>query len=84
MKTNFRMLEATNKSEAVKSILDVIARNPLFLNKCTSPLFCVVKSLSTNRSRKSWLNHCSWEDVRELFIEIKTEYYNYQDLVHKF
>ena len=75
MKTNFRMLEATNKKEAITSILDVIAQNPLWLNKCTSPLYCVVKSLTTNRRRKAWLNLCQWEQVRDLFVEIKTEYY---------
>tara|TARA_R110000824_G_scaffold107747_1_gene254252 strand:+ start:691 stop:945 length:255 start_codon:yes stop_codon:yes gene_type:complete len=84
METNFKMLEATNKKEAIVSILDVVAKNPLFLNKCTSPLFCVVKSLTTSRRRRSWLNLCNWEDVKNLFIEIKTEYYKHQDLIHKY
>ena len=38
MKTNFKMLEATNKQEAIISINDVMSENPLFLNKCTSDL----------------------------------------------
>lgn len=78
------MLEATNKQEAIISILDVVKVNPLWLNKCTSPLFCVIQSLTSHRRKKAWLNLCAWENVKELFIEIKTEYYNNQDYTNKF
>ena len=64
------MLEATNKQEAIIS--------------CTSPLFCVIQSLTSHRRKKAWLNLCAWENVKELFIEIKTEYYNNQDYTNKF
>jgi hypothetical protein len=37
------MLEATNASEAITSIENVLIENPLWLNKCTSDLFAVVK-----------------------------------------
>jgi hypothetical protein len=43
MKTLFRMKEATNVQEAITSILDVIEENPVWLNKCTSDLFIIVK-----------------------------------------
>ena len=43
MKTNFKMKEATNASEAITSIENVLIENPLWLNKCTSDLFAVVK-----------------------------------------
>ena len=33
MKTTFKMKEATNKEEAIISILDVLEENPLWLNK---------------------------------------------------
>ena len=78
------MLEATNKQEAIKSIMHVMKENPLWLNKCTSPLFCVIKSLTNNRRKKAWLNLCQFADVRDLFIEIKKEYYNNQDFTNKF
>jgi len=82
--SEFKMLEATNKKEAIVSIIDVMKENPLWLNKCTSPLCCVVKSLTNNRRRKSWLNLCSFDHVKDLFIEIKTEYYKQQDFTKKF
>jgi hypothetical protein len=76
MKTTFKMKEATNKEEAIISILDVMTENPLFLNKCTSNMFAVVYNLHTTKKRTEWLNLCSFSDIRDLFIEIKTQYYN--------
>ena len=74
------MKEATNKEEAIISILDVMTENPLFLNKCTSNMFAVVYTLHDTEKREEWLNLCSFNDVRDLFIEIKDEYYNSLDL----
>ena len=78
------MKEATNKPEAIISILDVMTENPLFLNKCTSNMFAVVYNLHTTKKRKQWLDLCSFNDVRDLFIEIKKEYYNSLDFTNKF
>jgi hypothetical protein len=75
MKTTFKMKEATNKEEAIISILDVMTENPLFLNKCTSNMFAVIYNLHTTNKRKDWLELCNFTDVRDLFIEIKTQYY---------
>ena len=53
--------------------------NPLFLNKCTSDLFILLNELATNKQRKMWLDCLKFSQVRDLFIEIKTEYYNFKD-----
>jgi hypothetical protein len=75
--TNYwKMKEATGKEEAIISILDVLNHNPLWLNKCTSQLFAVVYNLHTTKKRRQWLNMMPFEQVKELFIEIKKEYYN--------
>ena len=70
----YKMLEATNKQEAIISILDVIDHNPLFLNQCTSKLFAVVKTLPP-ADRKKWLDLTPFYHIKDLFIEIKTAYY---------
>ena len=106
MKTNFRMKEATNTSEAITSICDVLKENPLWLNKCTSDLFAVVKqcwdlpmivqeykvdkanfdnshdyldALDKSEHKVSVLSMLKSEQIINLFIEIKTEYYNFKD-----
>lgn len=84
MKSNFKMLEATNKQEAIISINDVMSENPLFLNKCTSDLFAVICNLHTTIKRTEWLNTLPFEQVKNLFIEIKQEYYNSVDYSNKF
>ena len=89
MKTDFKMKEATNKEEAIISILDVLNENPVWLNKCTSDLFAIVKRIYELSDKKE----CSWEmetncnivncmpkeQIIKLFQEIKTEYYNFKD-----
>ena len=80
MKSNFKMLEATTKQEAIISICDVMAENPVWLNKCTSDLFALLNDLATTRQRSMWLDCLNWNQVRDLFIEIKTEYYNFKDI----
>ena len=81
--TYWRMLEATTKPEAITSIIDVIKHNPLFLNKCTSSNFAITKSLDI-KGQKLFLDKLVWEQLRDLFIEIKTEYYNSLDYTTKF
>ena len=80
MKSNFKMLEATGKQEAIISICDVMSANPIWLNKCTSDLFALLNGLSNTRQRSTWLDCLTWNQVRDLFIEIKTEYYNFKDI----
>ena len=109
MKTNFKMKEATNASEAITSIENVLIENPLWLNKCTSDLFAVVKqcwdlpmiveekeadhSRTDNYEdyleevleryhkahRVSMLSMLAKEQIINLFVEMKTEYYNFKD-----
>ena len=86
MKTNFKMKEATNKEEAIISILDVLEENPLWLNKCTSDLFAIVNRIYYLRIDKDEmelqcdiLNCMPKEQIIKLFQEIKTEYYNFKD-----
>jgi hypothetical protein len=106
MKTTFKMKEATNTSEAIYSIENVLIENPLWLNKCTSDLFAVVKqcwdlpltvqeykvdkanfdnshdyldALDKSKHQVSMLSMLNSEQIINLFIEIKTEYYNFLD-----
>jgi|TARA_R110001583_G_scaffold43573_3_gene138693 hypothetical protein len=77
MKTNFKMKEAINKEEAIVSILDVLEENPLWLNKVNQSIHIL---LATNLENRKWiLNECEDDIVIALFIDMKTEYYNYKD-----
>tara|TARA_R100001163_G_scaffold21106_1_gene18098 strand:+ start:786 stop:1040 length:255 start_codon:yes stop_codon:yes gene_type:complete len=78
MKTTFKMKEATNKEEAIISILDVIEENPLWLNKCNKSTINILSSIS-HENREWILNNCEYDVIKELFIEMKTEYYNFKD-----
>ena len=87
MKTTFRMKEATNKEEAIISILDVLEHNPLWLNKCTSDLFAIVKRIYELNDNKDKIeiqcdifNCMPKEQIVKLFQEIKTEYYYFKDI----
>ena len=50
--TTYKMKEATNKDEAIISILDVLDHNPLWLNKCTSQIFAIIYTLHTTEKGK--------------------------------
>lgn len=78
MKTNYTMKEATNKEEAIISILDVIEENPLWINKITDSLFILVKTIEAEH-RKFLLDKSLDEQVIDLFVKIKKEYYNFKD-----
>ena len=78
MKTTYKMKEATNKEEAIVSILDVIEENPLWLNKITDSLFILVNTLESEHKR-FLLEKSIDEQVIDLFVKLKTEYYNFQD-----
>jgi len=78
MKTNFKMKEAINKEEAITSILDVIKENPLWLNKISDSLFILLRSLK-GKHQRFLLDKSLDEQVIDLFVKIKTEYYNFKD-----
>ena len=74
----FKMKEATNKEEAIVSILDVMKENPLWLNKVTDGLAILLKTLGV-RHRRFLLEKSVDEQVIDLFVKLKTEYYNFKD-----
>jgi len=78
MYSNFKMKEATNKEEAIVSILDVIEENPLWLNKITDGLFILVKNIELEHKR-FLLERSLDEQVIDLFVKLKKEYYNFKD-----
>ena len=78
MKTNFKMKEATNKEEAIISILDVMKENPLWLNKVTDSLAILLKTIEEEH-RRFLLEKSVDEQVISLFVKLKTEYYNFKD-----
>ena len=75
MKTDFKMKEATNASEAIYSIECVLIEIPVWLNKCTSDLFAVVKQcwdlpmIVNEEEEKVNADDCNdyheWIDARE-------------------
>jgi hypothetical protein len=78
MKTTFKMKEATNKEEAIVSILDILQENPLWLNKVTDSLLILVKAIEPEH-KKFLLEKSVDEQVIDLFVKLKTEYYNFKD-----
>tara|TARA_R100001377_G_scaffold17840_1_gene9157 strand:+ start:222 stop:434 length:213 start_codon:yes stop_codon:yes gene_type:complete len=68
---NFRMKEATSKPEAIISLLDVQSNQPNLLPDNT-----VLTEYG--------LNTLSFNVVRDLFIKVKTAYYNSQDNSKRF
>ena len=78
MLSNYTMLEATNKDEAIISILDVLEQNPVWLNKITDGLFILVKNIEKEH-KKFILEKSLDEQVKDLYVKIKTEYYEFQD-----
>jgi len=78
MKSNYTMLEATNKQEAIISILDVVNENPVWLNKISDSLLILVRSIELEH-KKFLLEKSVDEQVIDLFVKIKTEYYNFKD-----
>tara|TARA_R100001086_G_C11662000_1_gene210466 strand:+ start:130 stop:366 length:237 start_codon:yes stop_codon:yes gene_type:complete len=73
------MLEATNVTEAKKSILNVLEVNPLFTNKITNDLFILLQNIE-NYNKKYLLDTFTNEQILNLFVEIKTQYYYYIDV----
>jgi hypothetical protein len=79
MRTNYTMLEATNVEEAKTSILNVIDENPLWLNKITGSLSILVRSIEPEH-RQFLLDKSMDEQVIDLFVNMKKEYYNFKDV----
>ena len=73
----FEMKEATNKKEAIISILDVLEENPLWLNKVNHSVQILLNSDLENR--KWILNKLEADIITAMFIDMKTEYYNFKD-----
>ena len=80
MKSNFKMKEATNKEEAIISILDVMKENPLWLNKVTDSLAILLKTIEEEH-RRFLLEKSIDEQVISLFVKLKTEYYNNDNII---
>ena len=78
MKSNYTMLEATNKQEAIISILDVVKENPVWLNKISDSLLILVRSIELEH-KKFLLEKSLDEQVIDLFVKIKKEFYNFKD-----
>ncbi len=77
MLSNYTMKEATNKDEAIISILDVINENPVWLNKITDGLYLLLKNIEKEH-QQFLLEKSVDEQVIDLFVKIKTEYYNFK------
>jgi hypothetical protein len=78
MYSNYKMKEATNKEEAIVSILDVVKENPVWTNKITDGLFILVKSIE-DEHKQFILDKSVDQQVIDLFVKLKTEYYNFLD-----
>jgi hypothetical protein len=78
MQSNFKMKEATNASEAIISILDVMKENPVWLNKVNGTLASLLKCLNY-KEQAFLLSKQIDEQIIDLFVKIKTEYYNFKD-----
>ena len=77
MKTDFKMKEATNKEEAIISILDVLEEHPIWLKEVNQSVRIL---LATTLENRKWiLNECEGDIVKAMFIDMKTEYYNFKD-----
>ena len=65
------MKEATNKDEAVISILDVLDENPLWLNKVNDGLFLLLQNIEVEH-RQFLLQKSIDEQVIDIFVKLKT------------
>lgn len=72
MYSNFKMLQATDKDEAITSILDVIEENPVWLNKITDSLFILLKNIEKEHKR-FLLEKSVDEQVIDLFVKLRQE-----------
>ena len=78
MKSTYKLKEAINKDEAIDSILDLVEENPVWLNKVNDSLFRLVQAVEPEH-REFLLEKSIDEQVIDMFVKIKTEYYNFKD-----
>ena len=78
MKSNYKMKEAVNAKEAIKSILNVLKENPLWLNQVNDSLLLLLKAVDPDH-QEFLLKKSVDEQVIDLFVKLKTEYYNFKD-----
>ena len=74
MEKEFKMLEATNKQEAIQSLIDVKENKPQLLPedvRCKKGLFMKLQKMT-------------FQEVRDIFIIVKTKYYDSIDYSNKF
>ena len=67
----FKMKEATSKQEAIISLLDVQSKQPILLPDNTV-------------LTEDGLNLLKFQVVRDLYVKVKTNYYNTQDNSKRF
>ena len=71
METNFKMKEATNKQEAIISLKDVQKNKPELLTEYV-------------RLSMFDIDKMSFQEVRDIYIQIKSRYYETLDYSTKF
>jgi hypothetical protein len=72
------MKEAVDVKEAKISILDVMEHNPLWLNKITDSLSILLKNIEPEH-RQFLLDKSLDEQVLDLYVSIKSQYYIFKD-----
>ena len=72
----FTMKMAGNKQEAISVILETLDNNANWLSNCESELFSLIYKMHVTEERERWLNLCSWQQIKDLYIEIREQYYN--------
>jgi hypothetical protein len=82
---SWTMLGATNKNEAIISIIDALKQNRSWLSKCTSRNFATVYNMHTTVKRENFLKILSFDDIVNLYREIKKQYDNhyYTDILDR-
>jgi ribulose bisphosphate carboxylase small subunit len=71
VKTNFKMKEATNKQEAIMSLKDVQKNKPELLTEYV-------------RLSMFDIDKMSFQEVRDIYIQVKSRYYDTLDYSTKF
>lgn len=71
MKTNFKMKEATNKQEAIISLKDVQKNKPELLTEYV-------------RLSMFDIDKMSFQEIRDIYIQVKSRYYDTLDYSTKF
>ena len=71
MKTNFKMKEATNKQEAIMSLKDVQKNKPELLTEYV-------------RLSMFDIDKMTFQEIRDIYIQVKSRYYDTLDYSTKF